>query len=62
MVLKLGLAFSFCFLVFFISFLFPVLQMLYWTIIFPKHLADLNLVDLFSNTIILSFIIKYSFN
>ena len=50
---KAWLAFSFCFLVFFISFLFPVLQMLYWTIIFPKHLADLNLFDLFSNTIIL---------
>jgi iron(III) transport system permease protein len=47
------LAFSFCMLVFFISFLFPFLQMLYWTVIFPKHLADLNLVELFSNTIIL---------
>ena len=47
------LAFSFCFLIFFISFLFPVLQMLYWTIIFPKHLIDLDLINLFSNTIIL---------
>lgn len=46
-------AFSFCFLIFFISFLFPVIQMLYWTIIFPKHLIDLNLISLFSNTIIL---------
>ena len=51
--LKAWLAFSFCFLVFFISFLFPVLQMLYWTVIFPKHLTDLNLFELFSNTIIL---------
>ena len=50
---KALLAFSFCFLIFFISFLFPVLQMLYWTIIFPKHLADLDLINLFSNTIIL---------
>ena len=50
---KAWLAFLFCFLVFFISFLFPVLQMLYWTVIFPKHLADLNLFELFSNTIIL---------
>ncbi|WP_415295615.1 ABC transporter permease [Candidatus Pelagibacter sp. Uisw_113] len=50
---KSFLAFSFCMLVFSISFLFPVLQMLYWTIIFPKHLADLDLVNLFSNTIIL---------
>jgi len=50
---KSFLAFFFCALIFFISFLFPVLQMLYWTIIFPKHLADLNLIELFSNTIIL---------
>ena len=46
-------AFKFCAIVFFISFLFPVLQMLYWTIIFPKHLADLNLIELFLNTILL---------
>ena len=50
---KALLAFSFCFLIFFISFLFPVLQMLYWTIIFPKHLIDLDLISLFSNTTIL---------
>ena len=50
---KAFLAFSFCFIIFFISFLFPVLQMLYWTIIFPKHLIDLDLISLFSNTIIL---------
>ena len=46
-------AFLFCAIVFFISFLFPVLQMLYWTIIFPKHLVDLNLIELFLNTILL---------
>ena len=50
------LAFGFCFLVFFISFLFPVLQMLYWTIIFPKNLFDLNTFQLFSNTIYLVFL------
>ena len=50
------LAFTFCMLVFFVSFLFPVLQMLYWTIIFPKHLSDLNFIELFSNTIILVFL------
>ena len=49
-------AFTFCFIVFFISFLFPVLQMLYWTIIFPKHLADLNLIELFFNTFLLVFL------
>jgi len=50
------LAFCFCALVFFVSFLFPVLQMLYWTISFPKHLADLNLIKLFSNTMLLVFL------
>ena len=50
---KSTLAFTFCATVFFISFLFPVLQMLYWTIIFPKHLADLNVMELFLNTILL---------
>jgi iron(III) transport system permease protein len=46
----------FCIAVFFLSFLFPVFQMLYWTIIFPKHLLDLNLIQLFSNTILLIFL------
>ena len=49
-------AFSFCMIVFFISFLFPVLQMLYWTIIFPKHFIDLNVIELFLNTILLVFL------
>ena len=50
---KAMFALIFCLTVFFISFLFPVLQMLYWTIIFPKHLSDLNLIELFFNTILL---------
>ncbi len=50
------LAFGFCFLVFLVSFLFPVLQMLYWTIIFPKNLFDLNTFQLFINTIYLVFL------
>jgi len=50
------LAFLFCTLVFFLSFLFPVFQMLYWTIIFPKHFLDLNLIELFSNTMLLVFL------
>ena len=49
-------AFSSSFLVFFISFLFPVLQMLYWTIIFPKNLLDLNILQLSLNTIYLVFL------
>ena len=47
------LACVFCLLIFFSSFLFPILQMAYWTIIFPKHLSDLNLIELFTNTAIL---------
>ena len=53
---KSFLAFLFCFTVFFISFLFPVLQMLYWTIIFPKHFIDLDVTRLFLNTILLVFL------
>ena len=50
------LAFSFCLIVFFISFLFPVLQMFYWTVTFPKHFVDLNIMELFINTILLVFL------
>ena len=50
---KSTLAFSFCAIVFFISFLFPVLQMLYWTIISPKHLVDLRITELLLNTFLL---------
>ena len=46
-------AFIFCFLIFFISFLFPLIQMLYWTIKFPENLLDLNIFDLFLNTVYL---------
>ena len=44
-------AFIFCFTIFLISFLFPVTQMLYWTIIFPQHLENLDVFKLFLNTI-----------
>ncbi|MDC3117144.1 iron ABC transporter permease [Candidatus Pelagibacter sp.] len=47
------LAFMFCFIIFFISFLFPLSQMLYWTIKFPENLFDLQIVDLFLNTLYL---------
>ena len=46
-------AFIFCFSVFFISFLFPLSQMLYWTIKFPENLYDLNIFKLFLNTVYL---------
>ncbi len=46
-------AFLFCFFIFFMSFLFPLSQMLYWTIKFPENLFDLKTLDLFFNTIYL---------
>ena len=51
--IKLFFVFISCSLIFFASFLFPVLQMLFWTIKFPKHLADLDLIQLILNTSIL---------
>ena len=53
------MAFIFCGLIFFASFLFPIFQMAYWTIIFPKHLSDLNLIELFINTGILVFLASF---
>ena len=50
---KAFFAFFVLILVFSVSFLFPVLQMLYWTIIFPKNFMDLNISQLFINTVIL---------
>jgi len=49
-------AISFCSLLFFFSFLFPVLQMLYWTFKFPKYLNDLNFWSLGYNTFLLVFL------
>ena len=46
-------AFIFCFILFFLSFLFPLSQMLYWTIKFPENLIDLQIIDLLLNTLYL---------
>ena len=46
-------AFIFCFSIFFISFLFPLSQMLYWTIKFPDNFYDLKVINLFLNTLYL---------
>ena len=46
-------AFLFCFIIFFLSFIFPISQMLYWTIIYPKNFFDLNIYDLILNTLLL---------
>ena len=48
---KSTFAFLFCFTLFFFSFLFPVLQMLYWTLKFPNYINDINLVSLNLNTL-----------
>ena len=47
------MAFMFCFLVFFLSFLFPLSQMMYWTIKFPENLFDLQIINLLINTLYL---------
>ena len=49
-------AFTFCFFIFFVSFLFPLFQMLYWTIKFPENIIDLNISSLFLNTVYLVFL------
>jgi len=50
---KSFLAFIFCFILFFLSFLFPLSQMLYWTIKFPENWIDLQIIDLLLNTLYL---------
>ena len=50
---KSFLAFLACSLVLFFSFIFPLSQMFYWTILFPKNFFDLNSQQLFMNTILL---------
>ena len=50
---KSFLAFIFCFTLFFLSFLFPLSQMLYWTIKFPENLINFQAFDLLLNTLYL---------
>ncbi|RPH00940.1 MAG: iron ABC transporter permease [Candidatus Pelagibacter sp. TMED153] len=47
------LAFTFCSMVFLISFVFPLSQMIYWTIKFPKYIQDINILKINLNTIYL---------
>ncbi len=49
-------AFFVCLIIFFLSFLFPLGQMLYWTIKFPENFFDLNILTLTLNTIYLVFL------
>ena len=43
----------FCSTVFLISFIFPVSQMLYWTVKFPKYIQDINIIKINLNTLLL---------
>ena len=45
--------FAVCSLILFLSFLFPVFQMIYWTIKFPKYFQDINILNININTLIL---------
>ena len=45
--------FIFCLIIFLISFLFPVSQMVYWTIKFPKYIQDINILKINLNTLYL---------
>ena len=45
--------FLFCFIVLFVSFLFPLSQMIYWTIKYPKYIQDLDILRINLNTIYL---------
>ena len=45
----------FCSTIFFLSFIFPLSQMVYWTAKFPKYFQDTNIIALNFNTLILVF-------
>ena len=47
------LPFIVCSLILFVSFLFPLSQMIYWTIKFPKYFQDLNIISMNINTLLL---------
>ena len=43
----------FCSIIFFLSFIFPLSQMIYWTVKFPKYFQDTNIILLNFNTLLL---------
>ncbi len=43
--------FSFCLVIFLVSFIFPVFQMIYWTLKFPKYIQDLDILGINLNTL-----------
>ena len=50
---KAVLPFIICSVILFLSFLFPVSQMIYWTIKFPKYYQDINILNININTLTL---------
>ncbi len=50
---KALIPFSICSFILLVSFLFPVSQMIYWTIKFPKYFQDLDVINLNLNTLYL---------
>ena len=42
-----------CSLIFLLSFIFPVSQMIYWTVKFPKYIQDINILKINLNTLTL---------
>ncbi len=42
-----------CSLIFLLSFIFPISQMIYWTIKFPKYFQDINILKINLNTLML---------
>ena len=42
-----------CSIILILSFLFPVSQMIYWTIKFPKYFQDINIININLNTLLL---------
>ena len=49
-------AIFFCSLIFLLSFIFPLSQMIYWTAKFPKYFQDTNILQLNLNTLLLVFL------
>ncbi len=50
---KAFLPFIVCALILFVSFVFPLSQMIYWTIKFPKYFQDINIIKMNINTLLL---------
>ena len=51
--LKSLVPFLFCSIIFFVSFIFPVSQMIYWTFKFPKYIQDIDIIKININTLYL---------